>query len=500
MSGDEVTTYVLPASEPQGVLMGRSLPQLAAGLSTGLVGLMIASSGAVVAGLVVMGLAVGLAYGSVGGESVISWIAMWATVGWRKACGRSEWFAPLVSGTTDADGELVELEPCLPPFLVDHRIECLPVSVTGGGEVGIVREPSSGLVTVMLRVSGRQFAMAEPSEQERLVSSWGSTLALFSARRGVRQISWTAVGTPEGMDTHREWLAGQAGGSETARAVYADLLGAVDEKGLLRHEVVVSVTVDRRKLRVRRRPGGLTVAEQVAGEAVAAAREIGAQLSGSGHSVGGLLSGPDIAGWLRARIDPVRQAAVAAEQAKAVDGPWELSVTEAGPVHVGETVRHVELDGRFHCVLRVTHWPRVPVRAGWLEPMLRWNDGHRVLTVGFEPVNPAKSARDLKARMNHMEADEDVRRSQGRRTTMGNKAAAAEAKRLEAELHRGFVETRWFGVVAISADSVDELWDAVDAYTAFAANSHIELRPMTGRMAAGWALAAGIGVLPGPSL
>ena len=53
MSGDEVTTYVLPASEPQGVLMGRSLPQLAAGLSTGLVGLMIASSGAVVAGLVV---------------------------------------------------------------------------------------------------------------------------------------------------------------------------------------------------------------------------------------------------------------------------------------------------------------------------------------------------------------------------------------------------------------------------------------------------------------
>ena len=84
-------------------------------------------------------------------------------------------------------------------------------------------------------------------------------MALFSARRGVRQISWTAVGTPEGMDTHREWLAGQAGGSETARAVYADLLGAVDEKGLLRHEVVVSVTVDRRKLRVRRRPGGLTV-------------------------------------------------------------------------------------------------------------------------------------------------------------------------------------------------------------------------------------------------
>ena len=140
-------------------------------------------------------------------------------------------------------------------------------------------------------------------------------------------------------------------------------------------------------------------------------------------------------------------------------------------------------DDSWHRSFAIVGWPRVPVPAGWLEPLLATASPHAVRTVSLhlQPVTPAVAARETRAARARARLDSADRSRLGFTDATATAWAEADAAGTEEELLAGYRLHRVSGVVTCTADSLPALDDACRSVRAAASAARVDLRPMHGQ-------------------
>ena len=210
----------------------------------------------------------------------------------------------------------------MPPFLAG--LEILEASSAWTrrqrlGSVGLVADRRDRLVTGVVRVQGREFALAERAEQDRGLAGWGDVLAGFCRERAtVARVAWCEWSGPASLDDHRQYVdsVSHAQAERPERDAYLTL---IDEAGPMttRHEVLVAVTVDARRVQLAR-DRDESVDDALAALVLEELRLVTVRLEDAGLRVDVPLSPGEVREVLRTRLDPSVQARFAALAASRV--------------------------------------------------------------------------------------------------------------------------------------------------------------------------------------
>ena len=409
-----------------------------------------------------------------------------------RTTGRTGWRAPLPLLTgTDLD---LRRQPPLPPFLAGLELfDAGPVGwAPASTGVAVVRDRRERTLSATLPARGREFSLLERADQERILSGWGDVLGGFCTERGpvsrVRVTEWAA---PSGLAAHERFLDAHAHPvNEAARESYEQLLAQAGPMAVT-HEVLLTVTVDLRKVRGRRGERPEDCAVEVLLEEL---RLLTNRLDAAGLPAGPPLSLATTAAALRQRLDPTvarrlanRRATTLAEAAGLI-GPWN-----AGPLATQAEWDHAVVDGSVHRTYWIAEWPRLDVPPNWLEPVLLHAGGTRSFSLHYEPVPPSRSQRRIDRDSTRLAADEEQRSRSGFRIGARHRRAQHAVVEREAELVAGFHELEYAGFVTVSAPDLAMLDVSCAEYEQVAAQAGLELRALDGRHDLGLACSLPLG-------
>jgi hypothetical protein len=363
-------------------------------------------------------------------------------LGWTtdRATGGGTWFADLSSHRAGRHRE--ENAPQLPPVLSGLVIEeAREAAWTRRGRsagAGIVRDGRAGTLSATLRVRGREFALCERNAQERQLHLWGEALAAFCMERGpVARLRWTEWAAPAGLDASFAYLDEHAAHADSSEAVtsYRDLLTQAGPMST-EHEVLVTVTVDQRRLRLRRR--GPTDRREAAEKALLDELQLlSSRLEAAGLIVDLPLCPGELAKVLRERVDPFGGARVPTGRRSLAQLAGFVSVSNAGPLAMQTEWDHIRVDGALHAAYVVAEWPRLEVPPNWMEPLLLHAGGVRTVAVHYEPVAPSRSQRHVDRETVKLASDEEQRTRSGFRIGARHRRATSEVLDVKDEIVPG---------------------------------------------------------------
>jgi hypothetical protein len=407
--------------------------------------------------VVVLVIGVMLALVPVAGQCAAEWVAPLARRSAATLAARQRWS----SGPGEVTPRPIGPQRVLRLPKEYGRLRLLDVE---GGTVGMFDDPAARAYTVVLAVAGvDRFALLEPAEQARQLSGWGTALSALAADPEIRRVQWVQRSGPDLRDP-AAWLRDRARTTVDAVDAVADYTAMTRQltESAGRHEVWLAVQLARRtgEGRVGARPA---VADRV--------REIAATLLAAD-----LLARPLPAaemGWLLRRFT---DHAAAEEASAGFDG-------QVGPSSRRIGWSELRTDDSWHRSFAVTGWPRVPVPAGWLEPLLATASLHAVRTVALHltPVPPGVAARETRAARTRARLDGADRTRLGFGDNASTAWAEADAASTEEELLAGYRLHRIAGIVTCTADSLAALDDACRSVRAAASAARVDLRPLHGQ-------------------
>lgn len=393
--------------------------------------------------------------------------------------GRSRWVRPPLLGTPGG-------EP-LPDVLAGIELIESPVSWIAGRTTGmaIVHDQAVGTVTAVLRVHGRGFPLASAAEQDLILAGWGGALTSFARERcPVSRVVWQEWSHPIGAAGHQEFLA-STGALTRFTPEADDYRGLLDQQApaMVAHEILVSVTVEVQRVRVRR---NTTSRIETAIDALAdEVRMFMSRLEAAGLVIDGPLTPPELTVAIRVRSDPTRtgQLDTLTRSLAAATG---RGAVEWGPMAVEADWGHVRVDGSIHRTYRVASWPQLPVASDWLGPLLTDARATRTVCVVMEPIPMSRAARAADREVMAREADAEMKERKGFRINAKERKRLADVEDRERELSEGHAEFRFVGLVDVTAPDLDALDDAAVAVEQAAGQSLIDLRPLEARHDRGW--------------
>ncbi|HVT77856.1 MAG TPA: SCO6880 family protein [Acidimicrobiales bacterium] len=446
---------------------------------------------------VIAPLVVGAAFcfGSWEGRSVGEWVPVLVRHVAKRALHRERWMAPIPLFTgTSAD---VNAAPSLPPFLAGIELaDAGAVSwcpATRDSGVALVRDRRDRTVSASVPVRGREFSLIERADQERIVQQWGDALAGFCVERGpvvrARVTEWSA---PAGVADHESFVAdhGADPACSPARRAYDELLAEAGPMAV-RHETLVTVTVDPR--RVRARKGNDDADATTTDVLLEELRLLTVRLEAAGLAVGAPLSVRDTAEVFRTRLDPRAAGRLATGVASLAQLAGIVSLHTPGPLATAAEWAEVTVDGSCHRTYWIAEWPRLDVGPNWLEPLLLHAGGVRTFAVHYEPVPPSRSQRRIDRDSTRLAADEAQRSRAGFRIGARHRRAQSAVLEREAELVAGYAELEYAGFVVVSASDSETLAKSCAEYEQVAAQAGLELRALEGRHDLGLVCALPIG-------
>lgn len=429
----------------------------------------------------------------VAGQTLDQWIPVVARWGLSVVTRRRRTLALLPLLGHDATGEAAQIPP---ETLADLRIVAVPVEGAGNREVGVVHDLQNGTYSAVLSVRGRSFQLADTPDRQRRLAAWGGLLAgLARASSPIHRIQWVERTAPEDSDAMGRYLAAarEVPRDHPSLASYLEL---VDRAGPAApsHEALVVVTISARKARraVRQAGGGHEGAVQVLLRELHSLRR---QLSSADLSVDGILTPRLLAGTLRTAFDPHARAGLARRATAARDeggtqpaNAWPLA-TETG----WSTYRTSDA---WHATYWIAQWPRSPVGADFLAPLMLGTTAMRTVAVTMEPVSALRAHREVEHAVLKSQADEELRANAGFAATARRRRAQETAARREQELADGNADYRLAGYVTVTASSPDELEAACGEVEQAAQQSFLELRRLHGQqdVAFTWTLPLGRGL------
>ncbi|MDQ6836846.1 MAG: PrgI family protein [Actinomycetota bacterium] len=409
-------------------------------------------------------------------ETVVPSMKLWL----RRRAGRPRWVRQALLGTSGDES--------LPDVLAGLTALEVPAPWITGRTKGmaVIKDRSAGTVTAALRVHGRGFPLASTSEQDLILNGWGGALTSFARERcPVSRVVWQEWAHPIGSAAHREFL--EQSGTLTRHTPEADdYLALLDQHApaMVAHEVLVTVTVDQKRVRARRRNTGsrFDTAIDVLSDEV---RLFGSRLEAAGLVVDGPLSPPELALAVRVRSDPTCAAQLDTATRSLAAAAGRRGV-EWGPMAVEPDWGHVRVDGSIHRTYRVASWPQLPVAADWLGPLLTETRATRTVCVVMEPVPMSRAARAADREVMAREADAEMKERKGFRVNAKERKRLVDVEARERELSEGHAEFRFVGLVDVAAPDLDALDDAAEAVEQAAGQSLIDLRPVEARHDQGW--------------
>ncbi|MDP9388558.1 MAG: hypothetical protein M3Q48_11775, partial [Actinomycetota bacterium] len=173
-----------------------------------------------------------------------------------------------------------------------------------------------------------------------------------------------------------------------------------------------------------------------------------------------------------------------------------VGATDAGPMAVESSWRHLRVDAAFHRTYQVTAWPRLPVAPAWLEPFLAGPGVTRTMTVVFRPVSAHQSRRRIERDLVKLDSDAVTKEDKGRRVDARHRRATQALLDREAELVAGYAEMGYLGLVGVSASSEEALAEAAEVTEQLAREVGMELRCLEARQDLAWAAALPLGLAP----
>jgi hypothetical protein len=161
-------------------------------------------------------------------------------------------------------------------------------------------------------------------------------------------------------------------------------------------------------------------------------------------------------------------------------------------------------DDTLHRCYAVTGWPRLPLTADWLTPLLHAPlppGTARTLSVHTRPVAPAPAARRARASSAKARLDASDRSRLGLtgpdHSRLGDTLAEADADATEAELAAGYRLTDLSVLLAVSAAEPAALEQGCRQLRTDAATSRLGLRPLHGQHLTALASVLPLGLHPG---
>lgn len=473
----EPRRFRLSPIDRTGWMFGLGLVQLvvvAAGVTLGAVAMVLVSP---LAGVAVLALVAGLGVARIGGESVVGQFPL--GVRWLRLRTRpsTTWFEQVAVLGGDEG-------PLAPPF------EGLEVLIVDANQLGlgppgtravVTHDTLADTVAASLRVTGRQFSLVEPVEQEWLLDSWGRSIGAFvSERNPVVSVRWAQWAAPAGLDEHRSWLAEQMAADplDDVRAAYERLLREAGSH-TTRHEVLVTVTLAVGKVRKKRDDTERlhTAVETLLTEL----RLFGQRLEGSGLAVSGVLAPAQWARAMRLRLDPSQRLVLDTRARSLGEAAGATRPGDAMPSATTTTWSAWQADGVWHRALRVTEWPRLDVGAAWLSDLMLYAGCVRTMAVVLEPLSRTRSQRTIVRDSAKIESDAIHRAEKGFRVGAHHRRARQAVEEREEELVNGWGEFTYAGILVVTASTVDELDDAVAELTQITASLGLETKPLHGR-------------------
>ncbi|MDP9792568.1 hypothetical protein J2S43_001080 [Catenuloplanes nepalensis] len=326
----------------------------------------------------------------------------------------------------------------------------------GVTEVGLLVHRAEGTVTAALRCYGAGFVLADTGEQRQRLAAWSDVINLLGgeyAQAGLVRWSLLTRTVPDSDDTAQRYLAEHA--TDTRSAAYQSLaaLTAAAAPAAERHEIYLTVVLDRRRLAAEAKDvGGTDTAlavvalERLAGiEAAVREADIG---------TGGWLSPRVYAGVLRSQFDPDALAHTSTDDGTPA-GAAPHAAGPAGMEQVGWSyLRH---DSGLSQTLWVYEMPRQPVPMAWLIGLFARTVGRVAVTLVAEPVPPQLAA--LATRRDKV-ATAGERATKQRLQLVRTAREEAEARavhQIDAEQAAGHVRYRYALLVTVTAGTVEEL-------------------------------------------
>ena len=358
--------------------------------------------------------------------------------------------------------------------------------------VAVVRDRRLDSVSAVIPVVGEGFPVASLAEQEHIVELWGGALApLARAKCAIARLTWQEWTRPVGVEVHRRYLDDVAPVT-TASAARSDYEQLLDSQApyTIAHEVLLTLTVDLRRVRARR---SMTQVESAIAALLDETRMLSSRLETAGLRVAPPLDASALRETIRLRSDPTRAAVGSskrrrslAEATKRIAGSW-------GPMAVQRSWGHVRVDGSFHRSYFVARWPMQPMPADWMRPLLTSDTATRAVTVVLEPVSLAKASMDANRHLTSIEADHEQKARHGFRLTARERRRLHDVESRENELAEGHPEFRFVGIVTVTAHDEDSLDHATADIEQSAAQSLIDLRPLAARHEHGWVASLPLG-------
>ena len=475
----EVRTYRLSPIDRTGWMFGLTFTQLlivAIGVVVGAILMVLVSP---LIGALAMALIVGLGAARISGQSLVELLPLGAR--WAKSNVGSDktWYSavPLLSG---------DEEVTAPPALAGMELLIVDAAQLGlgapGTKLAVSHDKASGTVAATVRVSGRQFGLLEPAEQDWLLDSWSRALGAFvSERNPVVSVRWSQWAAPTGLDEHRAWLGEQMAADplDDVRAAYERLLREAGTQAT-RHEVLVTVTLAIGRVRQKKKDENDHVraaVETLLGEM----RMFGQRLEGAGLIVSGVLSPSEWARAMRLRLDPSERLVLDTRLRSLGETAGGTNPANAGPSVAESTWTAWHTDGSWHRALRVTEWPRIDVQAQWLSDLMLYAGCVRTMTVVMEPVPRSKSQRSVVRDSAKIESDAAHRAEKGFRVGAHHRRARQAVEEREEELVAGYGEFAYAGLLCVTAASLEELDESTAEISQIAASLGLEVKPLHGR-------------------
>ena len=458
----------------RGILLGLSLSQLVAlgiGVTT-LVWAFYAGGGMLIAFSAPVWLCAAAAvWIRIAGRPIVEWIPvvfwwMWKITG-GQLLYRRRVVKPRPAGSLALPGDMARLREYDDP-------------ITGAG---MVHDPTASTLTAIVAVSHPAFALLDPGEQERRITSWGRVLATVcrSGRLSMLQVLERTL--PDSGTGLAEWWAshGSADGS-WASTTYAELIDRAGPAGE-RHATTLSISLDMQAAarQIRTAGGGIRGAAAVLRQEMST---LVAALRSADLAPSSWLTCGEIAVILRSAYDP----AVAATLERY--GELGQSLATAGPVAVNESWSRLRTDSAFHAVLWISEWPRSMVYPGFLAPVLLSTGIQRSFSLLCTPMRSDQAARDIRKKKTEYISDAAQRQRIGQIEDASQTAEFQDVLQQEADLTAGHGVLRYTGLISVSARTADDLDAAVAAIEQAAIQASCETRLLVGQQAQAFTAAA----------
>ncbi|GAB3665519.1 hypothetical protein GCM10027596_31820 [Nocardioides korecus] len=462
----EPPTYTFGRRDRGGILVGFRGAQvllIGAGFAAVLLGLLLAGSQGGVLGFAVFTAASIVALTPVGGQTAVDWTRPLANHTHNRVT-RGKAYRGGPYAMTRRKEDRIDL-PGVGQHLQLHDV------TTPTGSIAALRMGTQW--TMVLRVRGSNYVLADRASQERRIADWGALLSQCGQEGSrISKVQWLERTVPDSGHDLEDWWTHHGDQSTPYATQYADLIAKAGPAAT-RHDSYVAISIDAHKLRRPIRQAGCGT-PGTAKVLTAEVSWVTQALARADIDVIGALDPHQFASLVRSQYDPVWSAGH--------DDAALSSLRAAGPIATEAHWDHYRTDSGIHAVFWIAEWPSVPVEAAWIYPLVALGGVRRTVSVTAEPIAPSRSLRELRSKRVAKRADESQRRRLGQVETAQDDAEYAALERREQELVRGHTEYRYTGWITVSATTRDELEAACSTVEQVAVRSALELRRVYGEV------------------